>query len=124
MFKKLVGIWVIVLILGAISLAKPQTSPMQPQPVTTTAPMQKFYDALRAVPVPDTSPPAIESCSVAVFGFKGCKELEQLNVDIENTRPCMEMRKRGMQAQADRCFKETRELDRDARDRIRFQRGQ
>jgi hypothetical protein len=75
-------------------------------------------------PVEYPAPAQPAPCSVAVFGIKGCKELEQLQVDIESTRPCVEMSKRGMQAEADRCFNKTRELDRDARDRIRFQRGQ
>jgi hypothetical protein len=56
------------------------------------------------------APAQPQPCSVAVLGIQGCKNLERLNVDIESTRPCMEMSKRGMQAEANRCFKETREL--------------
>jgi hypothetical protein len=103
MFKKCMIAWAVILGLGALALSRHDSTPTV-KPVAAT-PAKSIQQKLN----PAEDQPA-QGCSVAVFGSKGCKEWQRLHENIEAIRPCAEMRNRGMDVQADRCFKETQEF--------------
>jgi hypothetical protein len=135
--KKLITTTAVLIALGGIATAQPEQAQANPIAVCITEASRVYpvltMDALRnymaehptcaSAPVgkwvEQPMPAQSANCPVEVFGFKGCKDLERLQEDIESIRPCAEMSKRGMQAEADRCHKETRKFQRDIRDRAR-----
>jgi hypothetical protein len=120
MFKKLIGIWVIVLILGAMSLAnRHPPQPLSPEWKRDFA--RRVIDACDRLPVGAPNRPDEIICSQRgtvtrsaqgcdndlVLGRDRCLELQ---AKIEAHRPCAEMVRLGLREDADRCFWQTREL--------------